>query len=172
MCLGAVVFLCNWKFLEISNCTKKLARYLPGQLPNMQNPWKSQPYHIIIRVLVCKNHTFIWNNMFWCVIHQLCWSMLTISGFFSNSSASPPAVLLVNTPDFLLFLRFVRFFFGFSSSQCPWFLAFSLIRPLLLRFSFRPMPLISCFFSGSFAAFRNRKKCPIPEGVFCSLFAL
>ena len=35
--------------------------------------------------------------------------MPLISYFFSGSSASPPAFLLANAPDFLLFLWFVRF---------------------------------------------------------------
>ena len=36
------------------------------------------------------------------------WPMLMISGFFSGSSASPPAFLLIRAHDFRLFLRFVR----------------------------------------------------------------
>ena len=79
-------------------------------------------------------------------------AMPLISCFFSGSSALSPGFLSVNASDFLLFLRFVRSFFGFSSGRCPWFPTFSLVRPLLPRLFFWPMLTISGFFSDSCAS--------------------
>ena len=82
---------------------------------------------------------------------QLSCPVLTISCFFSGSSALSPAFFLPGAHDFLLFLWFVRFVSGFSSARCSRSPAFSLIRPLRLRLFFCPVLTISCFFSDSSA---------------------
>ncbi len=70
----------------------------------------------------------------------------------SGSFASSTVFLLADAHDFLLFRWFVRRIHSISSGRCSRFPAFSLIRPLLPRVFFWPVPMISCFFSDSSAS--------------------